>query len=47
MSGFERYKNFMTESFGGMSGYMPDVGKFAESTISGDTKKLSTQFFTN
>ena len=47
MSGFERYKNFMTESFGGMSGYMPDVGKFAESTISGDTKKLATQFFTN
>ena len=47
MSGFERYKNFMTESYGGMSGYMPDVGKFAESTISGDTKKLATQFFTN
>ena len=47
MSGFERYKNFMTESYGGMSGYMPDVGKFAESTISGDTGKLATQFFTN
>ena len=47
MSGFERYKNMMTESYGGMSGYMPDVGKFAESTISGDTGKLATQFFTN
>ena len=47
MSGFERYKNFMTESYGGMSGYMPDVGKFAESTLSGDTRKLATQFFTN
>ena len=47
MSGFERYKNMMTETYGGMSGYMPDVGKFAESTISGDTGKLATQFFTN
>ena len=47
MSGLERYKNFMTESYGGMSGYMPDVGKFAESTLSGDTRKLATQFFTN
>jgi len=47
MSGLERYKNFMTESYGGMSGYMPDIGKFAESTISGDTGKLATQFFTN
>ena len=46
MSGFERYKNMMTESYGGMSGYMPDVGKFAESTISGDTGKLAKQFFT-
>ena len=47
MSGFERYKNMMTETYGGMSGFMPDVGKFAESTISGDTGKLATQFFTN
>ena len=47
MSGFERYKNFMTESYGGMSGYMPDVGKFAESTISGSDAKLAKQFFTN
>ena len=47
MSGFERYKNFMTESYGGMSGYMPDVGKFAESTLSGDTAAAATQFFTN
>ena len=47
MSGLERYKNFMTESYGGMSGYMPDVGKFAESKLSGDTGKLATQFFTN
>ena len=47
MSGLERYKNFMTESYGGMSGYMPDVGKFAESTLSGYTRKLATQFFTN
>ena len=47
MSGFERYKNMMTESYGGMSGYMPDVGKFAESTISGSDAKLAKQFFTN
>ncbi len=46
MSGFERYKNMMTESYGGMSGYMPDVGKFAESTLSGDTAAAATQFFT-
>jgi len=46
MSGFERYKNMMTESYGGMSGYMPDVGKFAESTISGSDAKLAKQFFT-
>ena len=37
----------MTESYGGMSGYMPDVGKFAESTLSGDTAAAATQFFTN
>ena len=47
MSGYERYKNAMIESFGGMSGYMPDLGGFAESTLSGDTGKLAKQFFTN
>ena len=46
MSGFERYKNMMTETYGGMSGFMPDVGKFAESTISGSDAKLAKQFFT-
>ena len=47
MSGLERYKNFMTESYGGMSGFMPDVGGFAEKQLTGDTGKLATQFFTN
>ena len=47
MSGYERYKNTMIESFGGMSGYMPDLGGFAESTLSGDTGELAKQFFTN